>query len=501
MKIIEHYNIGAITMNKTHAIVIGLDGMPLHAFYSLFEQGLMPYTKHLWQKLWSSNLKIMLPFTLPSWTTISTGVNPGKHGIFDFLKPLPGKPPKIITKDDVAYPTLPEMLAYNKLPSITINVPLTYPPATRRRDCVVISDWTIPKKLAWPKDEEERVRKLLPPGPPTKPLTIESYLETVAVSIRKRLELLEYYFIKRNWRLFYTVIPEPDWIFHKVYSEAIVEKKSPKPVKTIFQLIDKFIKLVVENMPDNTLLILCSDHGFSVARISINGNVILKKMGLLKTREEGLNIKSLTLLSLAKIIPPRIKHSIKYKAHVAIQALTNIQGFEHRSIPIDYVNSKAFMTISYNLYLNPGLSPQERRIVLDKILSLYDSIGGLLKDIIMGKRAFKGPYSENAPDIILIPKEGVNISTRLLSNKVIEKGKWYIHSNVGFIALNMEPCASEFRDVDIAPTVLAYLGLPIPADIDGSIIIPIKPTKRINYGPHYIIAKKILKSHFVKRTY
>ncbi len=481
-------------MTKNYAVILGLDGMPLHAFPSLFEQGLMPYTKHLWQKLWSSELEIDLPYTLPSWTTISTGVNPGKHGIFDFMRPVSHGPPKLVTRNDVAHPTINEILAYNHEPSVTINVPLTYPPASRRKDCIVISDWTTPKLKAWPPEEEGTVKKLLTSqGPPTKPLTVEEYLERIVKGLEARLELLEHYYTRRTWRLFYTVIPEPDWIFHKAYAETVLEKRPPKPVVKAFHLIDKAIKMTYENMPENTLYLMCSDHGSTMATIAINGNVLLKKAGLLKTTEEKLDVRSMIALTAAKLLPPQLRHRVKYKAQVIAQTIGGIKGLDHATTPINYIESKAYMTVSYNLYVNPSLHPHEREKVLLSIIKLFSPLRNLFKTIARGENLFHGPKTRYAPDLVLIPKDGVNISTRLLSNKLVERGKWYVHSTTGFIALNVKPRSSRPRSLDIVPTVLSHLGIPLPNDCDGTpLLINAKISTR-NYLGAYVVFRRAQK--------
>jgi len=171
-------------------------------------------------------------------------------------------------------------------------------------------------------------------------------------------------------------------------------------------------------------------------------------------------------------------------------------GFKH--LPIDYTRSLAFMTVSYNLYLNPGLPQDKREEILDKLYELFTSIKEYFLVVGKGKELFHGPYSNRAPDLVLIPKSGINISTRLFSNNIVERGKWYVHSSYGFVALNMELNESNPEDVDIAPTVLAYLGLPIPVDTDGKILVSgINVRGRLNYRSYYMIARKIRRS-FIK---
>ena len=55
------------------------------------EQGLLPNLARLFKTGASSRLQSTIPPITPcAWSSFMTGKNPGKHGIFDFTRPLPG---------------------------------------------------------------------------------------------------------------------------------------------------------------------------------------------------------------------------------------------------------------------------------------------------------------------------------------------------------------------------------------------------------------------------
>ncbi len=453
-------------MKARHVVLLGLDGVPPEAFPSLFDQGLMPYTKHLWGRLWTSPMAVDLPFTLASWTAISTGVNPGKHGVFDFVEPGPGGL-RVVTRERLERPTINEMVAVNGLETVTINVPMTYPPSTRSR-CVVVADWTSPYRgRAWPPEEEERVSRLMP-SEPLKAYTLEGYLEALARSMEHRLELIEYYYTRRRWSLFYTVIPETDWAFHRVYGDLVVRGRAGRPLRRLFSLIDRAVRLVYENMPDDTLFIAVSDHGFMEASRSLNGNVLLAREGLLRVKTASLNLRSRLILSAARLLPARVRHRLKYRLQAFFEAIGAADAFRVARIPVDYESSKAYMTISYNVYVNPRLTGDERREVRMRVYRLFSRYSDMLKTVAFREEYFHGPYVERAPDIVVVPARGCNVSTRLASRSIVEEGRWYVHSDTAFIAMNAEPgAAAQPRSWDVAPTVLAALGLPIDPEFDG----------------------------------
>jgi predicted AlkP superfamily phosphohydrolase/phosphomutase len=60
--------------------------------------------------------------------SFATGVNPGRHGIFDFVRRLAGNYRLcLITSRDVKMPTLWRMLSDAGKRVAVINVPMTYP--------------------------------------------------------------------------------------------------------------------------------------------------------------------------------------------------------------------------------------------------------------------------------------------------------------------------------------------------------------------------------------
>ncbi|HET7483481.1 MAG TPA: alkaline phosphatase family protein, partial [Actinomycetota bacterium] len=70
-------------MNKV--LMLGLDGVTFRILDPAFEAGHMPRLRALLERGVSGILTSTVPpYTPPGWTSIFTGVNPGKHGIFGF---------------------------------------------------------------------------------------------------------------------------------------------------------------------------------------------------------------------------------------------------------------------------------------------------------------------------------------------------------------------------------------------------------------------------------
>ena len=76
---------------STRTLIVGLDGATWVLADRFMAEGRMPVLQRLVREGCRADLMSTTPpMTLPSWSSILTGCNPGKHGIFDFTRRVPG---------------------------------------------------------------------------------------------------------------------------------------------------------------------------------------------------------------------------------------------------------------------------------------------------------------------------------------------------------------------------------------------------------------------------
>jgi len=69
-------------------LVIGLDGMTFDLVGPWIEAGELPNLQRLMQQgAWGKLRTTLPPISSSSWSSFVTGVNPGKHGLVDFVYP------------------------------------------------------------------------------------------------------------------------------------------------------------------------------------------------------------------------------------------------------------------------------------------------------------------------------------------------------------------------------------------------------------------------------
>jgi len=124
-------------------VVIGADGMDPRLFERLLKDGRMPNMRALADRGGYAHLGTTIPAESPvAWSSFATGMNPGKHGIFDFLHRNPsnyhpqiapvsvrirklGKPEPICNRTGTS---VWKILSDAGLRSTVIRVPVTFPP-------------------------------------------------------------------------------------------------------------------------------------------------------------------------------------------------------------------------------------------------------------------------------------------------------------------------------------------------------------------------------------
>jgi predicted AlkP superfamily phosphohydrolase/phosphomutase len=72
-------------------VMIGLDGATFYLLKPLMEAGVMPYLQSFVSEgVYGDLMSTANPLTPPAWVSMVTGRSPEVHGIFDFLRPVPG---------------------------------------------------------------------------------------------------------------------------------------------------------------------------------------------------------------------------------------------------------------------------------------------------------------------------------------------------------------------------------------------------------------------------
>ena len=122
------------------AVVIGLDGTPFSLIRRLADEGRMPAVADLLARGSLREMRSVVPtVSSVAWTSITTGCNPGRHGLYGFVDRLPATHEMFIpTGRHRRVPSWIEHFSGIGRRVFSMGVPGTYPPRA------VNSSWLSP---------------------------------------------------------------------------------------------------------------------------------------------------------------------------------------------------------------------------------------------------------------------------------------------------------------------------------------------------------------------
>lgn len=477
---------------KQKVIVIGLDGASPEIFFARWKEE-FPNINRIKERGFYGRLKSSIPFvTATAWVSFATGCNPGKHGIFEYLyQDKASDELRPVSSRNIRVQTAYEILKDHGLKSILINLPVSYPPKT---DDVTLTslltrgdEFVFPKKL---KDEIPEMKKyrLVPNPEYDVELDRKKFIEDISNLEKDKFEVAKILF-KKKWSLFFILFGGTDWIQHKFYYQMVKKsKKKNTVIIDFYKELDSYIGWFLKNKDENTHLFILSDHGFMVYNGVVGLNNLLEQYGYLKfkksnqeeiipsrhQREISKTLKQKKALAInpvvGKIITKNkfIVEGVKAIYHLLFQKRIKIYTTP-KGKEVDLEHSKAFCrsTESQGIFIKKG----HENIKKELMKKLNDE--KIFCDVKEKTDIYHGPYTKNAPDIVLKSKK--NQITKNQLNPIIKKNT-NGHDYDGIFLLDspyIERNKSINKEItDIAPTILHFLGIdPKKYSMDGKIIV------------------------------
>jgi predicted AlkP superfamily phosphohydrolase/phosphomutase len=277
-------------------------------------------------------------------------------------------------------------------------------------------------------------------------------------------------------------------------------------IRDVYVHIDRQLASVLAKQDDRTLVVIMSDHGFGpTANVRLRLNQYLQRHGLLTFRKEGSSGRTMRTLAgwADKFLRSTLSGPVKRKLaglfprlRVWFENLDEAPIDWHRTLAYTHEAHRSCPSLWANRALfNPGDGAQGDAASLESILRLTEKALGQMLDPETGKLAishvyraaevYHGPFVERAPD--LIPswwEDGFLLEQSRpdgLAEADVERSRAPIQGGVEFagshrldgvfmLAGGPVRQGHSFRGasiVDVAPTILYLMGLPIPEDMDG----------------------------------
>ncbi len=530
-------------MNRTQGkcLVIGLDGATPELVWRWAKEGKLPHLAALIARGVHGNLRSTYPpISAAAWVTFMTGQDPGRHGIFDFRNYNPRNysfcDEKIVSSASFAGRTVWDVAGSYGRRVGAITVPITYP--AWEVNGAMIAGYPTPdasKAFAYPPDLGQDLGHLTENS-----AFFHSKSETEIIGELKRLtrdralvarEMLH----TEGYDLFVLVLGAIDraqhdfWKYTQPDYPVYDPQKAPRfasVIQEIYQEADQAIGLLLEEVDEDTTVMVMSDHGGGPRPTDyFHVNAWLRELAWLTAKENRLSIKPLlrrTFRALRARFPyqeqvywhlpqslrrimSRVKSDAETKVGDIVWSQTRAYRFPMHP-PVDgiVINLRGRQKQGV---VEPGEEYETLRdAIITALRQATDPLTGesLVVEAYRREELYTGHKIENVPDIVFVMQERYEggsalngVVTSPVSRAELSKlsGK---HRMDGMLVISGPHvrCGARTegaRIVDLAPTILYAMGLPVPPQMDGRVLQDL-------FAPDFLAQQEIQYSYWQGET-
>ncbi|GAC1464267.1 MAG: alkaline phosphatase family protein [Chloroflexota bacterium] len=432
--------------------VLGLDGSPLPLLRQLMRTGDMPNLARVFETGTAIEMNSSLPdVSAVAWTSINTGKNPAKHGIYGFVDRKPGtNSVEVMTAAHVRARTIWELVSDAGGRAVALNVPLSYPP--QRINGVVVSDFLAPAlgKAVHPSSLLPVLQDIgyrIDTDPWVARESLDAFIDDFKVTADRRAQAVLHLMDREQWDLFMVVFMETDRLHHFMwqYMEEADPTYGPKFVEAYRQIDDLAGKIIDRLTPDDELIVL-SDHGFTTLKKEVYLNVWLEQQGYLQFRpgaDKGLDT----------IAPSTRAYSLD-PGRIYI----NLSGREPEGS------------------VTPTGAPALVDKLSDALQALCDPADGspIVQTVYRADDIYRGEHRGRAPDLLVMPHDGYDIKGTFESSVFTGRGKlvgMHKYDNATLFVRGRNMVVDRASVHDVLPTACALMRRDCPADVDGRVVV------------------------------
>jgi predicted AlkP superfamily phosphohydrolase/phosphomutase len=514
---------GSVDTSDRKTVVFGLDGACFELIEPWLDAGALPTLAGLIDAGGQTALESCVPATTPpAWTSLTTGVNPGKHGVFGFYGRRRGSYDTDPVSDvDVRARRLWDYTTEADLTSLVVNVPVTHPP--REIEGALVPGYLSPDPPSTYPDglladlglEEYRVYADSEAADVPEAQLRDEWLALTDSRRELTLALMERY----EWDLLFVEFQKTDGAVHKFDDEANIRR--------VFERVDDCMAAVLDAADGDPNVFVVSDHGIGQPKqwaVALNTWLVEAGYATTTTTQEteqawtdtamgdgttdsqpqtdtdrsaterataGL-VAGLGRLGVTKQRLERALSRLGVYERVAALAPAGAGSSLKREI-IDEASSRAFyqgmgfsgvdvgVTINDDYYYDDGIVTAEayddlRSELIERLEEVTGPDGQHAFSQVQPREAvYDGDHTREAPDIVLEQSEDYVIgSSQPRGQTFIPTDEGRIdHTRNGILIAAGPDIDPEWTPptppsiVDVTPTVLHLLDLPLNEEFDG----------------------------------
>ena len=501
--------------------VLGLDGATWDLLGPLAGAGDLPNLSRLMGQGASGTLGSIFPPLSPvAWTGIMTGKNSGKHGVFEFLEyahnPLHGR---VNSSRAIQTELVWEVAGRHGKATVAGGVPMSYPP--RPAPGFYLGDFLSPADAPDFASDPAIFAELEQAVGPYRPWSTAVHdggneagaLKELTEFLDHHLKAVQFLMKRCPWDLFMFDLMATDRIQHELWHawEPTHREAKGRDLSAIragyvdfWKRLDQGVGEIEAALPPDTTLLLISDHGFGPIEWYVNFNVWLLGRGDIAL-QDSFYVKQKKWFY-DRGVTPEWFYNLMVRLGLAEQRVGRFRGKQTGGLErvaesaflskrhIDWSKTRAYSQGNFGqIFVNRKgrqpqgcVEPEDVRSLLDDLKAGLMAIPHpetgepLVEKVLEREELYEGPHAHLAPDLTVVLRDwryrtiGLHDFT---TNKLISPsfGPTGDHRMEGVLIASgpaVVPGASlgGANLLDIAPTVLHLLGVPVPGDMDGRVL-------------------------------
>jgi predicted AlkP superfamily phosphohydrolase/phosphomutase len=457
----------------TKVMIIGLDCAEPSLVFERW-RGTLPTLDGLIDRgAWGPLTSVIPPITVPAWSCMMSSRTPGDLGVYGFRNRSDHSYDGLYIADGSAIkePRLWDYATRQGKSSIVLSVPGTYPP--RPLNGVMVTCFLTPsleQQHTYPpplrREVERVVGEYLFDCTNFRTDDKANLLEQIYTMTDRRFKLADHFLRTKPWDLFAMVEIGVDRIHHGFWKDLDPEHRRHDPngpyveaIREYYVHVDKLIAQLLEHAGEDTVVFVVSDHGAKRMDGGIRVNEWLRREGLLATKEQPNGVCKLSDVG------------VDWSGTVAwgeggyySRIFMNVRGREPEGIvdPADYERVRDDLARRLEAIPDENGNPIGTKVF--KPEETYPEVQGVAPDLIVhfgdllwrsigtigGDEGIHTFENDTGPDDANHAQQGLLI----MAGPGIEPGE-----------------REGMHLLDVAPTVLSLLELPVPASMRGASLL------------------------------
>lgn len=406
-----------------------------------------------------------------------TACHPGHHAIYQFFDMQERDySARVVGSNDYSCSTVWEWLALQGWTLGLINVPMSHPPQALPGYQIT---WPLSNTLRY-SSPQTLLGEMANHGAhfqsdlATMYRGDLNYIHEALDNVEARLRSLKYLLAHHPVDAAMIVFTEVDRVCHHYWHFSDpshpqfvpdADEACRSAIRNIYQAVDNALGEALRLIPEESTVVVVSDHGFGPGRTSFSVHKSLEQAGLLTLRA-----------------------SIESPADDANGSKQVASWFKEGGKEIDWQRTRVYMPVPGGFGLNLNLKGRQRHGIVTEQdrLSLLRETSELLRDVkspstgeaafarvIRREQAYPGPMCQQAPDLLLIPQDESLMVVPSLTGETWGlsqqtglhryEGMWIqssLRTRAGRLAHNI-------HITDVVPTLLADINVSIPEFMQG----------------------------------